>query len=152
MKTLLAVLLFGGLLYPGAGLAAYEDEGLSEAAVSTDTAKNGEEEDGQALIQENDEDLAAFVTDYIRKDIQLKGAFFLEEKGSRKLLKLSLASVEQKAAGSENGVKLVAAVFKDAAGKKYTAVFHLQNGPWGGLDIFKIELKTAPAKTAPANN
>jgi hypothetical protein len=150
MKTLFSILLLGALSCPAA--AAYEDEGLSEAAVSTDTIKNGEEEDGQAVIQENDEDLAAFVTDYIRKDIQLKGAFFLEEKTSRKLLKLSLASVEQKAASAEGGVKLVAASFKDAAGKKYTAMFHLQNGPWGGLDIFKIELKTAPAKTSPAKN
>lgn len=152
MKNIFSVLLLGALLCPAAARAAYEDEGLSEAAVSTDTVKNGDEEEGQAVIQENDEDLAAFVTDYIRKDIQLKGAFFLEERTSRKLLKLTLASVEQKAGTAEGGVKLVTAVFKDAAGKKCTAVFHLQNGPWGGLDIFKIELKAAPAKTAPAKN
>lgn len=144
MKFLLTALLLAGLGAGGAR-AAFEDEGFSEAAVSTETARNGEEEDGQTLIQENDEDLAAFVTDYIRKDIQLKGAFLLEERTTKKLLKLALESVAQKAEDGENGAKKVAAFFKDQAGKKYSAVFHLQNGPWGGLDIFKIELKAAPA-------
>lgn len=147
MKFLLSALLLAGLCAGGAQ-AAFEDEGFSEAAVSTDTARNGEEEDGQTLIQENDEDLAAFVTDYIRKDIQLKGAFLLEEKTARKILKLTPYSVSQKAEDGENGVKKVKAVFEDTAGKKYNAVFYLQNGPWGGLDIFKIELKAAPAPAA----
>ena len=48
----------------------------------------------------------------------------------------------------ENGGKTVAANFKDAAGKKTAVVFHLQNGPWGGLDILKIELKAPPAGKA----
>ena len=126
--------------------AAYEDDGLTEAAVSTETAKNGEEEEAQPVIQENDEDLAAFVTDYVRKDIQLKGSFFLESKPDRKLLKLDLVSVESKAVPGENGAKKVAAVFKDAASKKYPVFFHLQAGPWGGLDIFRIELKAPQAK------
>ena len=125
--------------------AAYEDEGLPEAPVSTETVKNGEEEEDLALIQQSDEDLAAFVMDYIRKDIQLKGAFLIEDKVSKKVFRLELASIEPKAAAGENGGKTVAANLKDAAGKKTAVVFHLQNGPWGGLDIFKIELKTPPA-------
>ncbi len=149
MKTLLAALLFAAAA-AGPARAAFEDEGFSEAAVSTDTAKNGEEEDGQTLIQENDEDLAAFITDYIRKDIQLKGAFLMEDKTTRKFLKLAPYSVSQKAEDGENGVKKVKAVLEDTAGRKYDAVFYLQSGPWGGLDIFKIDLKAAASKPAPA--
>ena len=144
MKLLLLVVLALALAAPAR--AAYEDDGLSEAAASTETVKNGEEEEAQPVIQENDEDLAAFVTDYVRKDIQLKGSFFLESKPDRKLLKLDLVSVESKAAPGENGAKKVAAMFKDAAGKKYAILFHLQAGPWGGLDIFRIELKAPQAK------
>jgi len=72
----LAILAALSLCLSGQAAAAYEDEGLPEAIVSTETVKNGEEDEAQPLIQENDEDLAAFVTDYIRKDTQLKGAFF----------------------------------------------------------------------------
>lgn len=144
MRFLLASMLLASFS-AGAAKAAYEDEGFSEASTSTYSARNGEEDDGQALIQENDEDLAAFITDYIRKDIQLKGAFLLEEKATRKILKLTPYSVSQKAEDGENGVKKVKAVFEDMAGKKHNAVFYLQNGPWGGLDIFKIALKAEPA-------
>ena len=146
MKLLILALFSLAMAAPA---RAYEDDGLTEAAVSTETAKTGEEEEAQPVIQENDEDLAAFVTDYVRKDIQLKGSFFLEGKHDRKLLKLDLVSVESKAAPGENGAKKVAAVFKDAAGKKYTAFFHLQAGPWGGLDIFRLELKAPQEKSKP---
>jgi len=140
--ALLAVL---SLCLAGPAAAAYEDVGLPEVDTTTDTAKSGDEDEEQPLIQENDEDLAAFVTDYIRKDIQLKGAFFIEEKSSKKVLSLSLVSVKPKPAAGENAAKTITAQFKDAAGKKATVLFHLQNGPWGGLDIFKIELKKGPA-------
>jgi hypothetical protein len=151
MNYLPLALLAACLLAPAPAAAAYEDEGFSEAAVSTDAVKASDEDDDQTVIQAADDDLAAFVTDYIRKDTQLKGAFFLEEKTTRKLLKLSLVSVEPKAANEEGGAKKITAVFKDAAGKKYTAAFYLQNGPWGGLDIFKLELKAAAVKPAKAN-
>jgi hypothetical protein len=151
MKGVFLTLLAAGLLAPARAAAAYEDEGLSEAAVSTETAKNSDEEEIQTEIQENDEDLAAFVMDYIRKDTQLKGAFFIEEKGTKKILKLFLSSVEPKPSSGEGGVKKVTVVFKDAAGKKHPALFHLQNGPWGGLDIFKLELKQTAGKPAGRN-
>jgi len=145
MKYLLmAVLAFGA----AGAAAAYEDDGLSEEAVTTDTAKSGDEDEEQPLIQENDEDLAAFVTDYVRKDIQLKGAFLIESKAEKKILKLDLVSVEKTAENEDGGEKKVSVVFKDASGKKFTAYFHLQNGPWGGLDIFKIELKGEKARAA----
>ncbi len=148
MKALFLALLACGLAAGPA--AAYEEEGLSEAAVSTDTARGADEDDGQADIQQSDEDLPEFVTDYIRKDVQLKGAFLFEEKASGKVLKLALVSVARAPADGPGGVRKVATVFKDASGRKYDVVFHLQNGPWGGLDIFKIELKPAgngkPAK------
>lgn len=133
------------LCLTGPAAAAYEDVGLPEIVASTENARGGEEDEDQPLIQENDEDLAAFVTDYIRKDIQLKGAFFIEDKASKKISRLELLSVEPKAAGGENADKTVTAHFKDVAGKKAAVLFSLQNGPWGGLDIFRIELKAAPA-------
>ncbi|HAT71985.1 MAG TPA: hypothetical protein DCS63_04140 [Elusimicrobia bacterium] len=151
MKNIYLALLAAGLFWPGTAAAAYEDEGLSEAAVSTETAKSSDDEDDQTVIQENDEDLAAFVTDYIRKDTQLKGAFFMEEKATKKILRLSLSSVNPKPVNGDSGVKKVTAVFKDAAGKKYTVLFHLQNGPWGGLDIFKLEIKPHAGKAAKAD-
>lgn len=128
--------------------AAFEEEGLPETVTSTETVKNGEEEEEQPLVQENDEDLAAFVTDYIRKDIQLKGAFFIEEKASKKVHKLELASVEAEAPADGDGTRTVTAHFKDAGGKKLTAFFRVQAGPWGGLDIFRIDLKVPAGKPA----
>lgn len=146
MKLIFLAALGLGLAGPAA--AAYEDEGLPEAVISTEAAR-GEDEEEQPQVQESDEDLAAFVTDYIRKDVQLKGAFFLEERPSKKILKLDLASVEPKAGGGESGARCVTVTFKDPAGKKRTALFWLQGGPWGGLDIFKIELKTPGVKPVP---
>lgn len=140
MKIAACALLAACLSCPAA--AAFEEEGLPETIVSTDTARGGEEEEEQPLIQESDEDLAAFVTDYIRKDAQLKGAFLIEDKPSGKVLRLELVSVDRKAAGGDNSSRAVKAVFKDAAGKKYPALFWVQLGPWGGLDIYKIELGT----------
>ncbi|MDD2805200.1 MAG: hypothetical protein PHV33_06565 [Elusimicrobiales bacterium] len=146
MRLIFIAALGLGLTAPAA--AAFEDEGLPEAVVSSDTAR-GEDEEEQPQVQESDEDLAAFVTDYIRKDIQLKGAFFLEEQPSKKILKLELASVEPKASAGESGARAVTVTFKDPAGKKRTALFWLQGGPWGGLDIFKIDLKTPGVKPTP---
>ena len=137
-----------GLCLAAPAAAAYEDEGLPETVASSDTAR-GEDEEVQPQVQESDEDLAAFVTDYIRKDIQLKGAFFLEEQPAKKILKLDLASVEPRASAGSNGARAVIVTFKDPAGKKRTALFWLQGGPWGGLDIFKIELKTPGVKPVP---
>ncbi len=151
MKGIFAAALLLGLAWPAA--AAYEDEGFSETAVSTD-AVNGADDEEQPVVQESDEDLADFVTDYIKKDIQLKGSFLLEDKPTGKVLKLELLSVEPKAAGAEGGAKRVKATFKDAAGKKLPVFFLLQSGAWGGLDIFRIELKgaaaIAPAPAKPA--
>ena len=107
MKKAFLLLAGLGLLASAAPLAAFEDDGLSEAAVSTDAVKNGDEDETQPLIQESDEDLAAFVTDYITKDIQLKGAFLLEDKPAQKVLKLKLASVEQKSSNGDNDVKKI---------------------------------------------
>ena len=150
MKILLLLALGAGLFLPAAARAEYDEEGLTEAAVSTDAAKSSDDEEEQPMIQENDEDLADFVTDYIRKDIQLKGAFFIEDKAAKRILKLELAGVSAKASDAEGGTKKLAATLKDAAGKKVTVVFYLHNGPWGGLDIFKIELKSRQEKDKPA--
>ncbi len=149
MKTLILLALGAGLAgTPAYAGLDYEEDGLTEAVVSTETAKNGDEEEEQPMIQENDADLADFVTDYIKKDIELKGAFFIEDRASKRIMKLELAGVEKKTSEAEGGAKKLAASLKDAAGKKYTVVFYMHNGPWGGLDIFKIELKAEKAKPA----
>jgi hypothetical protein len=100
--------------------AAFEEEGLSETLVS----------------------------DYIRKDVRLKGAFLIENKATGKVLRLELLSVDRKAAGGDNGSRAVRATFKDAAGNKYSALFWVQLGPWGGLDIHRIELGPQGGKPA----
>ena len=146
MKPLFSTVLALCLAAPAA--AAFEDEGLPEALVSTDTLKNVEEEE-EPQVQERDEDLAAFVTDYIRKDTQLKGAFLVEDRASKKIYKLELVTVEPKAPAGESGARTVTGHFKDQAKKKFTALFRVQTGPWGGLDIFRIDLQIPGVKPSP---
>lgn len=148
MKLLLGALL--ALACAGQAVAAYDEEGLSEAVISTDTAKNGngEEEETQPFVQESDEDLADFVMDYIRRDVALKGSFLVEDPASKQVLRLTLISADGAAKNAEGGEKAVSALFRDAAGRKYTLAFYLQAGPWGGLDIYKLTLKAE--KAAPA--
>lgn len=117
----------------------------ASAAVAVEAAPAGDEEQ-QPLVQESDEDLADFVTDYIRKDIQLKGAFFFENKTSGKVLRLRLSVVEPKTRPGADGTSAVTARFDGDDGAKYTLVFWVQDGAWGGLDIFKIELERSPGK------
>jgi hypothetical protein len=121
-----------------------EAEATGEAAFSTDTVKNedgGELDEGQAYIQESDEDLTDFVQDYIKKDTILKGAFFLEEAGSGKIFKLSLESVTKKTSNGPNNSKIVETVFRDTTGKKHAVLFQIQSAGFGGIDIFGIALK-----------
>jgi hypothetical protein len=123
---------------------AVTDTDLSGEILSTDTVKADEAaeiEEAQADIQESDEDLAGFVQDYIKKDTTLKGAFFLEETGSGKTLKLNLDTVLKKTTPGPDNSKIVEAVFKDAAGKKRAILFRLQSAGFGGIDILKIEFK-----------
>lgn len=143
MKLILSMALALCLAAPAD--ADYDDEGLPETITSTETARSSDDEEDQPVVQESDEDLAAFVTDYIGRDIQLKGAFFLEDRTSRKVHRLQLASVGKKTAPGANGERGVSVVLKDEAGKRFTAVFWVQAGPWGGLDIFRIDFKVPPA-------
>ncbi|HNW45123.1 MAG TPA: hypothetical protein PKI19_11505 [Elusimicrobiales bacterium] len=150
MKYLMAAAL--ALACGGApALAAYDEEGLSEAVISTEAARNGDEEDDAPFVQESDEDLADFVQDYIRRDTALKGAFLIEDAADRKILKLHLVSLDRKAQPAAETAKTVTAVMRDAAGKTFSVVFYVQVGPWDGLDIFKLELKRTGAakKQAP---
>lgn len=144
MKRFIAA-AFALACFSGPVRGAYDEEGLSEAALSTDTVKAADEEEDQPFVQESDEDLAAFVADYIRRDTGLKGAFLLEDAAAKKILKLQLVSVEPTAKAAAGSEKTVTTVMRDASGKKFTVNFHLQAGPWGGLDIFKIELSRSAA-------
>lgn len=151
MRRLIIICALVALAAAQAGALA--DEELIDAALSTDTMKTDEapyEDDGQAYIQESDEDLAGFVQDYVKKDVILKGSFFLEGAAPGRVLKLNLETVRKKSLAGPNNSKIVEAVFKDAAGKKHTVLFHLQSAGFGGIDIFKIELKKEEKPKSPA--
>ncbi len=142
MKRLIALCALTLLTCPQAHSMA--DNELTEAALSTDTAKTDEAadmDDAQAYIQETDEDLAGFVQDYVKKDTILKGAFFLEEGTSGRILKLNLETVLRTSSAGPNNSKIMEAVFRDLTGKKRAVLFRIQSIGFGGIDIFKIELK-----------
>ena len=151
MKKLMIICALAALACPQ--VRAMEDEELTGTALSTDTVKADETADvdeTQAYIQESDEDLAGFVQDYVRKDTILKGAFFLEDAVSGKVLKLNLETVLKKSSDGPNNSKIVEAVFKDAAGKQHTILFRIQSAGFGGIDIFKIEFKKEEQPKNPA--
>jgi len=148
MKNLLAACVLAALFCPQA--AALADDDLLDTDISTETAKSDEapvEEDAQADIQESDDDLAGFVQDYVGKDSSLKGGFFIEDRGAGRILKLSLESVIKKSSEGPDNARIMEAVFKGPEGKKYSVLFYIQSAGFGGIDIFKIELKqTEPKK------
>lgn len=124
---------------------ALQDDDLNGVLLSTDAARadDAAEEDelAQPFIQESDEDLAGFIQDYVKKDAALKGAFFMEDAAARKVLKLSLETTLKKSSAGPDNTKVMEAVFKDAAGKRYAVLFHIRSVGFGGIDIFKLELK-----------
>jgi hypothetical protein len=146
-------IIFSALAITGLalGAAAFEDDDLGEQPASTDTAKPAEEEDYQVVIQESDSDLAAFVRDYITKDSQLKGAFFIENRAKKQVLKLKLVSLGEKSKAAPDGSKTLTAHFEDSSGKSHEVLFSLQSSSFGGTEIVKIELKAgnSPAGAAP---
>jgi len=150
MKKLFIILALAALACPQA--RALQDDDLSDSLLSTDTAKTDyapeEDEAAQPYIQESDEDLAAFIQDYVKKDTTLKGAFFMEDPATHKVLKLSLETALKKSVAGPDNTKVMEAVFKDPGGKKHSVLFHIQSAGFGGIDIFKIELKkgTKPAQ------
>ncbi|MCX5786006.1 MAG: hypothetical protein NTX59_09985 [Elusimicrobia bacterium] len=145
-KLALAMFVTAGLVL---GAAAIEDDDFNDQLVSTDTAKQADEDDDQAVIQESDSDLAAFVHDYITKDSQLKGAFFIENPAKKQILRLKLVSLEKNTKDAPGNAKTLAALFADA-GKSYTVLFYLQSSSFGGTEITKIELSPKPAAVAAA--
>jgi len=142
MKKIFIICILAAAACPS--VMAMTDDDLLESGISTDAIKgdySSEDEDTLGIIQESDEDLSAFVQDYISKDSALKGAFFLEEPATGRILKLSLGILAKKTTDGPNNSKIVEAVFKDRAGKKYPVLFYIQSAGFGGLDICKIELK-----------
>jgi len=146
MKYLLISLALALVLALAAAprVRAMQDDDLLDPALSTDTVKAedaADEDDAQAEIQESDEDLAGFIQDYVRKDVALKGSFFLEDPASGRVLKLALASAPKRSSDGPDNSKVLEAVFNAAGGKKYTVLFHLRNAGFGGIDVFRIALK-----------
>ena len=150
MKKIFLGCLFAAVA--AAPAAAVQDDDINETAVvSTGPAggDNGADDEDTAQIQESDEDLSSFVADYIGKDTALKGAFFIEDIAAKKVLKLTLVSVPKTVKDGDNHTRIVETVFKDATGKKYTVLFHIQSAGFSGVDIFKIELKTERKEEKP---
>ena len=141
-KLALAMFVTAGLAL---NAAAIEDDDFNDQLISTDTAKPADEDDDQAVIQESDSDLAAFVHDYITKDSQLKGAFFIENPAKKQILRLKLVSLEKNTKDAPGNAKTLAALFADASGKNYAVLFYLQSSSFGGTEITKIELSPKPA-------
>ena len=127
------------------GAAAMEEDALGAQLVSSDTTRLADDEDDQAVIQESDSDRAAFVRDYIARDCQLKGAFFIESPAKKQILRLKLVSLEKKTKDVPGSAKTLAALFADASGKSYEVLFYLQSASFGGTEIIKIELLQQPA-------
>ena len=143
MKKIFIACALAALACPQA--RALQDDDLNDSLLSTDTARTdyATEDDEAALpyIQESDEDLSGFIQDYVKKDTALKGAFFMEDPETRKVLRLSLGTPPKKSSAGPDNTKVMEAVFKDPGGKKYSVLFHIQSAGFGGIDIFKIELK-----------
>ncbi len=147
MRTLLAVCVLAALSCPRA--AAISDDDLLDAGISTEAVKNEDaagDEDAQMSIQESDEDLAGFVQDYVIKDSSLKGGFFIEDSRAGRILKLSFERVLKKSSEGADNSRIVEAVFKGPAGKKYSVLFYIQSAGFGGIDVFRIQLKQMEPK------
>ena len=147
MKPLLGAALALALAGPAA--ASFDEWEPASSQQPAGEAQAGEEDGAQPQLQESGEDLADFVTDYIRKDIELKGAFFMEDKAARKILRLSLLAVGTETSDGGDGARIVTARFRDPGGREVSVLFWLRDAPWGDLDIFRLELKAAkPAPSA----
>jgi len=132
---------------------AVQDDDLNEPALSTDAVKAdyaSEEDEALGYIQESDEDLAGFVQDYVQKDAALKGAFFLEDPASGRILKLTLDAAPKRSPGGSENSKVMEAAFNGPGGKKYQVLFHIRSAGFGGIDIFRIELKQPEKIKIPA--
>ncbi|HAH32689.1 MAG TPA: hypothetical protein DCL44_10295 [Elusimicrobia bacterium] len=144
-KLVIAMFMTAGFAL---GSAAMEDDDLSEQLLSTDTARPSDEEDFQAVIQEADSDMVSFVRDYITRDSQLKGAFFIENPVKKQILSLKLISLSSKTKDAPDSAKTLSALFSEASGKKHEVLFYLQSSSFGGAEIAKIELKLKPSVDA----
>ncbi|MFH1620071.1 MAG: hypothetical protein ABIG11_09255 [bacterium] len=125
---------------------AKPDSGAAQVSASSDTGRasvSSDSEDGNdypdVMLQESDEDLLALAEDYIRKDIQLKGAFFLENPQDGKILRLGFEGIDKKSVLKNS--RRIRAFFKSDAGKRCEVEFVLEGAQWGSLDIYRIELK-----------
>lgn len=120
--------------------------GVAVSSASHETQAKDSDEPAAAeyppvVMQETEDDIRAIVEDYIRRDIQLKGAFFLEDPRSGRVLKLNFDRVETKGGSEKN--RTVRTAFKDVAGAVYDVDFQLEGAQWGGLDVMRIVLKKA---------
>ena len=83
-----------------------QDDDMIDQAVSEEI----QEEGTGIILQDSEEDIKNIVEDYIRKDVNLKGAFFIEEKASWKVLRLKYIVIT-KANIKEGADKTVVANF-----------------------------------------
>ncbi|HBB65976.1 MAG: hypothetical protein A2X28_00595 [Elusimicrobia bacterium GWA2_56_46] len=151
IKYALMICVLAAVAVPQA--RAVQDDDLNEPALSTDAARAdyaSEEDEALGYIQESDEDLAGFVQDYVQKDTALKGAFFLEDPASGRILKLTLDAAPKRSPGGSDNSKVLEAAFNGPGGQKYQVLFHIRSAGFGGIDIFKIELRKPVKIKSPA--
>jgi hypothetical protein len=125
------------LLSPLYSYCAQENEDPFEVNNSTQAYI---EDDSEAVAELSKEDIQNFVEDYIKKDVQLKGYFFIEDKENGKILRLKLSQIKE-VIENENG-KQVIAEFKDNNSKLFYVIFTVAGSNFGNLDITKVYLKS----------
>ncbi len=138
-KTLILLLLAAPLL------AA--DENYEEPVVSENSA--GEE--SGVMVQDSDDDIKSIVEDYIKKDESLKGAFFIEDKKSGKVLSLKYLAVLSVDNLSETEKKVKVQFADPSTGKFRNVFFFMKGSSWGNMDIEKIELEQPAEIKKPEN-
>lgn len=116
------------------GAFAMDGEHIDGSVVSQENV----EENNGVMIQDSEEDIKNLVEDYIKKDIMLKGGFFIEERPSGKILRLKYLGITGISL-PEDGDKIVTAQFI-GDGKLYSLNFFLSGSDWGNMEIFKISV------------
>lgn len=139
------ILIAAAMLLPIRAVAQGNDMGEPEPSVNEYSQEDG----SGVMIQDSDEDIRNLVEDYIKKDIALKGAFFIEDKSSGKVLSLKFVAIT-KTNLPEDGDKTVTAQFHSDGGKFYNLVFLLSGSNWGNMEIQKISIEppSGPAKAS----
>ncbi len=113
--------------------------GLLVALVGTRGAwaeKPPEEE--AAMTAKRDAEVRAALEDYIKKDVALKGGFFIRDAEKDTVQSLAFDNVHMGVHGMPDGSFFACADFMDVAGKVFDLDVYAKPGPEEGWEIVKI--------------